>query len=240
MKLGAQGDDVAAVQKRLAVYGYLDSAEIGGVFDERTDKAIRAFQRNRNLVVDGDVGPSTNIALLERAYPLRKLLDGRSPQITSRHAIHNRERSNHYGADLFYRFDGTKDAPMRIGDGGRTAKWIIPPGTMACAAAAGVVVNCGPSRTGHRLWIRHEGGEVATGYFHLQNLTAAVKLGATLELGVELGLVGHNPSPEHDAIHLHFELYRGNIAADVKAGLYPRGTMDPERFLAGATYLATR
>ncbi len=236
MKLGARGPDVEAVQRLLVPFGYLDAADISGTFDARTDYAVRTFQQNRGLASDGDVGPTTNLALLRRAWPLRKLADGRGPTITSRHAIHNASRSNHYGADLFYRWKDS-DPPLRIGDGGRTEKWWIPPGAMAIGAAAGVVVNCGPSRTGWRLWIRHDGGQIATGYFHLRGLTAAVKVGARLELGVELGEVGDSPAG-HDATHLHFELYRGNIADDVRGGVYPRGTMDPERFLAGADILA--
>lgn len=237
MKLGAQGPDVEAMQRALCRRGYLDAADIHGRFDGRSDLALRAFQRNRGLVVDGDFGPASNLEILDRAFPMRALADGRPPRVTSRHAVHNSDRPTHYGADLMFEHRDS-DPPMKVGDGGRTrnGRWWVPPGTMAIAAAAGVVVNAGKSRTGYRLWIRHDGGQIATGYFHLRGLTPAVLVGARLELGDALGEVGDNPV-DVDVVHLHFELYRGNIDADVAAGLYPRGTMDPERFLKSARVL---
>lgn len=236
MKLGARGPDVVALQTHLARFGYLEAREALGDFNARTDAALRAFQKNRGLTVDGDFGPASNLAIIPRAFPLRALADKRQPTITSRHSMHNPERPNHYGCDLFFAYKPDVDPPMKVGDGGRTARWWIPRGTMALAGAAGVVVNAGKSRTGYRLWIRHDGGQIATGYFHLRGLTPAVLVGARLELGAELGEVGDNPI-DNDAAHLHFELYAGNIADDVAAGHYPRGTLDPERFLAGAEIL---
>lgn len=50
--LGSTGDDVRALQKRLAL-------EIDGLFGPKTDKAVRAFQRKSGLIVDGKVGPYT-------------------------------------------------------------------------------------------------------------------------------------------------------------------------------------
>lgn len=161
-----------------------------------------------------------------RCYPLRALPDGRKPTITSRHALNNPERKNHYGVDLFYAYKPS-DPPMKLGDGGRTPKWWIPDQTWAIAPADGLLELAGNSRTGYRAWIRHAGG-LLTGGFHMTEL--AVKAGDAVKMGDAIGVVGDNPI-DHDARHLHWECYLGPIAK------YPRGTLDPERFLRGAVVL---
>ena len=161
-----------------------------------------------------------------RCYPLRALPDGRKPVITSRHSTHNSERPNHHGVDFFYPYKAG-DAPMKIGDGGRTTKWHIPNNTWAVAPADGMVEIAGTSKTGYRVWIRHAGG-LLTGGFHMTLL--AVKAGEAVKMGDPIGIVGDNPN-DHDARHLHWECYAGPI------GKYPRGTVDPERFLRGAIVL---
>lgn len=164
----------------------------------------------------------------KRNYPLEALPDGREPTITSRHFLNNKERKNHNGVDFFYRWRAG-DAAMKIGDGGRTKNWINPIGTMAIAAADGIVTLAGPSATGHRVWIQHAGG-LYTGYFHLLDLWPDVRPGAVVHGGDIIGRVGDNPK-DNDARHLHFEVYQGDL------GKYPRGTIDPERFLRGARIL---
>jgi hypothetical protein len=164
-----------------------------------------------------------------RCYPLRALPDGRKPQITSRHALNNPERPTHRGVDLFYRYLPS-DPPMRTGDGGRTSRWWIPDRTWAIAPADGLVEIAGNSKTGHRVWIRHAGG-LATGGFHMTEL--AVKAGDAVKMGDPIGIVGDNPN-DHDARHLHWEVYTGALKG------YPKGTVDPERWLRGAMVLGAR
>jgi peptidoglycan hydrolase-like protein with peptidoglycan-binding domain len=53
---GSSGSGVAAVQRALG-------ARPTGHFGSGTDKAVRAFQRNHGLLVDGTVGPQTRAAL---------------------------------------------------------------------------------------------------------------------------------------------------------------------------------
>ncbi len=57
-----QGTDVASLQTALKKRGY-SVGSIDGIFGSRTDKAVRKFQRNAKLVVDGKAGPKTNAAL---------------------------------------------------------------------------------------------------------------------------------------------------------------------------------
>jgi murein DD-endopeptidase MepM/ murein hydrolase activator NlpD len=77
------------------------------------------------------------------------------------------------------------------------------------------------------VWIAHAGG-LRSGGFHLREL--AVKAGDAVRLGDAIGTVGDNPV-DNDAAHLHWEVYQGPVTG------YPRGTVDPERWLAGARVL---
>ncbi len=116
---------------------------------------------------------------------------------------------------------------MRIGDGGRTSRWFIPDHTWSIAPADGLVEIAGNSKTGYRVWMRHAGG-LLTGGFHMVEL--AVKSGDAVKMGDVIGIVGDNPI-DNDARHLHWECYVGEL------GKYPRGTIDPERFLKGSVIL---
>lgn len=195
--------------------------KLRSVFGPNVPTGLEPFELDDGTVTqDGLVLPA------KRCYPLRALADGRKPTITSRHFLHNPERKNHFGCDFFYPWRAG-DAAMKIGDGGRTAKWFIPDATFAIAAADGIVTLAGPSKTGHRVWVQHAGG-LFTGFFHMTQIF--VKAGDAVKMGEPIGIVGDNPI-DHDARHLHWELYAGDL------GKYPRGTLDPERFLKGAIVL---
>jgi len=56
------GDDVFALQDRLTELGY-DAGRPDGMFGARTEKALRSFQRDYGLVIDGICGPATVRAL---------------------------------------------------------------------------------------------------------------------------------------------------------------------------------
>ena len=69
---GDSGPVVAEVRSKLATLGLLDEAPgselldpMGALFDEATDLAVRAFQQQRGISVDGEVGPQTYQALDE-------------------------------------------------------------------------------------------------------------------------------------------------------------------------------
>lgn len=53
-----RGDDVAEVQQRLGALGF-DAGRVDGIFGDRTADALRDFQRNAGLLVDGIVGGGT-------------------------------------------------------------------------------------------------------------------------------------------------------------------------------------
>lgn len=60
---GDTGDRVSQVQCLLTQWHYLALKDIDGIFGNRTDSAVRAFQRAHHLQVDGQVGTHTWAAL---------------------------------------------------------------------------------------------------------------------------------------------------------------------------------
>lgn len=62
LEIGSSGSNVVKVQQRLIKYGYL-SGEADGKYGEATYKAVRWFQKNNGLTIDGKVGPATAAAL---------------------------------------------------------------------------------------------------------------------------------------------------------------------------------
>jgi len=69
----AVGDDVAILQQRLIELGF-DPGRCDGIFGAHTDAALRDFQRNVGLAVDGQLGPATLRALAQ----LRRTVTGGS------------------------------------------------------------------------------------------------------------------------------------------------------------------
>ncbi len=53
-----RGDDVADLQRRLSILGF-DSGRIDGIFGNETAEALKDFQRNAGLPIDGMCGPRT-------------------------------------------------------------------------------------------------------------------------------------------------------------------------------------
>ena len=65
LRKGDKGDDVKALQILLIGYGYsCGSYGVDGSFGSATDKAVRAYQKDKGLSVDGIVGPKTWAMLL--------------------------------------------------------------------------------------------------------------------------------------------------------------------------------
>ncbi len=57
------GDDVSQLQEKLLDLGYSAVGTADGIFGKKTDTAVRQFQTDRGLAVDGIVGPATWNAL---------------------------------------------------------------------------------------------------------------------------------------------------------------------------------
>lgn len=63
IKINAQGDEVVILQQLLDKWGY--HVLCNGIFDEVTDKAVKAYQKAWDLTIDGIVGPKTWKCLLD-------------------------------------------------------------------------------------------------------------------------------------------------------------------------------
>jgi N-acetylmuramoyl-L-alanine amidase len=71
IRTGDRGEHVRDVQHRLAALGYtIDPPELDGSFGRSTLEAVRGFQADRRLPVDGLIGPDTWGQLVEAGYRL--------------------------------------------------------------------------------------------------------------------------------------------------------------------------
>lgn len=61
LRRGQRGDKVKGLQKALSKHGH--DLVVDGVFGPATERAVKAFQREKGLVVDGIFGPKTGAAM---------------------------------------------------------------------------------------------------------------------------------------------------------------------------------
>lgn len=64
LRIGMEGSAVLGLQQRLTALGFY-SGPINGVFDSKTEAAVKAAQQKFNLPADGTVGPATWNALMQ-------------------------------------------------------------------------------------------------------------------------------------------------------------------------------
>ena len=62
LRRGSRGSDVAKLQAALSDQGY-DCGAADGIFGVKTEMAVRAFQKDNGLAVDGIAGKATQEAL---------------------------------------------------------------------------------------------------------------------------------------------------------------------------------
>lgn len=87
LRRGSSGSAVKTLQTRLQTLG-LDPGPIDGIFGSMTDSAVRAFQRARNLQVDGIVGPQTWATLYGTPAPAPDKPSTPPPKASSGRAVH--------------------------------------------------------------------------------------------------------------------------------------------------------
>lgn len=61
-KYGSTGDEVRRIQQKLSDLGY-NVGSVDGVYGQKTQSAVKAFQRNVGLTADGIAGPATLLYL---------------------------------------------------------------------------------------------------------------------------------------------------------------------------------
>ena len=76
-----RGDDVAALQARLTEMGF-DCGRVDGIFGNRTEAAVKDFQKSVGETVDGKCGPATMIALIR----LTRVVSGGVPSTLRQNA----------------------------------------------------------------------------------------------------------------------------------------------------------
>lgn len=65
-KYGDKGGDIVDLQKKLVTYGY--KARVNGEYDANTKWAVRLFQRDHHMEVDGITGPDTYKAIMGKPF----------------------------------------------------------------------------------------------------------------------------------------------------------------------------
>ncbi len=173
-----RGWDVAELQFRLAWHGF-PSGPFDGIYGNRTEAALKRFQRWAGLAPDGLLGPATVRAL---AAPIPRSPITLSPPLAIPYTDTYGPRGNRFHTGLDYP---------------------APTGTPVAAAGAGRVTYAAwhPGGWGYLVSIAHRSG-VRTQYAHLSRID--VKLGQVVAAGTRIGLVG---STGHSTgAHLHFEV----------------------------------
>ncbi|HSK68699.1 MAG TPA: SH3 domain-containing protein, partial [Candidatus Limnocylindria bacterium] len=59
LELGSTGEDVTRLQQELSRLGYLQAAYVTGTYNSQTVDAVKAYQKDKGLFVDGIAGPAT-------------------------------------------------------------------------------------------------------------------------------------------------------------------------------------
>lgn len=98
---GARGEAVLDIQARLSALGHeVPAAERVGEFGAGTTVAVRAFQAERGLVVDGIIGPDTWRQLVEASWQLGdRVLYLRSPNLRGDDVRMLQDRLSTFGFD---------------------------------------------------------------------------------------------------------------------------------------------
>ncbi len=92
LKLGSQGQEVRNVQRKLKDLGFY-KGNVDGDFGEATEKAVKAFQKQYGLTVDGKVGSAT----------MAKLASAKATAKPSATATHKPTATPSYSANTYLR-----------------------------------------------------------------------------------------------------------------------------------------
>ena len=109
-----RGDDVRDLQRRLNRLGF-DAGYVDGVFGQQTFEALREFQLNMGLQVDGIAGPST-VDILKRLH--RQHQEAPAFAVKEREALRYHRRSSIAGARILIDPGHSPDDPGFVAEDG--------------------------------------------------------------------------------------------------------------------------
>jgi peptidoglycan hydrolase-like protein with peptidoglycan-binding domain len=117
-------DTVKELQKELKELGYYDG-DIDGLYGSETEEAVKEFQKEAGITVDGKYGPATHKALVEA-------LDKQESEAT-KHIQEMLSDLGYYTGDINGKYDtATEDAVKAFQEEqGLTADGIVGPKTLA-------------------------------------------------------------------------------------------------------------
>jgi N-acetylmuramoyl-L-alanine amidase len=140
-----RGDDVRDLQRRLNRLGF-DAGYVDGVFGDQTFEAVRDFQLNMGLPVDGIAGPST-VDVLRRLH--RQHQEAPAFAVREREALRHQRRISVAGAPVMVDPGHSPEVPGLAADDGtpeHELTWEIANRVAGRLAALGarVVMSRGP------------------------------------------------------------------------------------------------
>lgn len=200
---------------------------LDGAFGPRTNTAVRAFQRQARILVDGVVGPTTWRRLLlwggGMSWPLRN-----KPSL-----------DYHTGGRYF-------GAPRDGGSRAHAACDLIAPAGTAVLAVANGTVTAGPYyfyEGTYALEVRHDTGFTVRYGEIRSSVPAGIRVGARVTRGQVIAYVGLNTS---GTSMLHFEMYKGTTSGALSQvgnrtyDFVPNRPYSRRRDLINATYYLDR
>lgn len=215
LKIGAVGEAVSQLQKRLAQLGCNPGAA-DGIFGSDTEKAVKQFQQNQGIKPASGVVDAVTQKALAEASPIRHQ---QVPEVTGvlKTPVHvpinskfglrphpvDRATKFHYGIDL-----------------------AAPQGTSVKAADGGKVIFADYAGDAGNTVVLDHGNGYATRYFHLSRIN--VQVDQLVKQGEKIGTVGS--TGKSTGPHLHFELRHGGSGA-LRGNTSGSAALDPEKYL---------
>jgi murein DD-endopeptidase MepM/ murein hydrolase activator NlpD len=187
LRQGMHGRDVRRLQEKLRQLNL--PTKVDGTFGPKTKRRVKLFERWRNMVPNGEVGP-------DQANKMKKLV---------RNGVRYRKHRFPVRGPHDYGGPGSRFGAPRSGHTHRGQDIAAAQGTRLVSAAQGRVHFRGyqAGGAGYYLVIRGKGGADAV-YMHLLR-QAKVAPGERVAAGQEIGRVGCTGSCF--GAHLHFELW---------------------------------
>ncbi|MFH1105026.1 MAG: peptidoglycan-binding domain-containing protein [Actinomycetota bacterium] len=79
VKRGSRGAEVEALQRKLLAKG-INAGPVGGIFEPKTEDAVKRFQERCGLQADGIAGPKARAAFESSEMPAPKKAAGPAPK----------------------------------------------------------------------------------------------------------------------------------------------------------------